>query len=492
MKNFKLFVSLILAVMMLMVGVVSFAETTSTEEIPLVRISLDEWIGWKSLIDANGGLKTAPGSLYSLAGLNIEFVPMNDATMSSTALINGELSAAGYTVNRYAFLQDRFDGVGLDVVMPFITNYSNGGDGIIATSDIKSVKDLAGKKIAVPRFSEAQTLVEWLIRNSSLTESEQNAIRDSMVYCETADDAARMFFSGSVDAAATWEPYLTQAKNSTESGILFSTAMSTNLILDGLVFRQDFLDANPDFLPKLIDNALEASKMYKTEFTYIREMPMFELMTDEEIIDMANGANLCTWADNRDLLTGVACTVYRDMADIWNGIGEVAYPEKANEAFTDEYVLKLSDKYEAMVQQTADTNFTDENRLLAFEADNEDALLGYNLDIKFRLNSWEINQESYKELDQFVEIAKVLNNAYIQIEGNASIRSRGVTDAQIVEFALGRAEAVASYFESKGIAAERIITASNGDSNPIADNTTEKGRAANRRTDIYFKVVVGY
>lgn len=466
--------------------------TADYTDAPLVRISLDEWIGWKSLIDANGGLKTAPGSLNALSGLNIEYVAMNDATMSSSALINGELSAAGYTINRYSFLQDRFNNVGLDVVMPFITNYSNGGDGIIATANIKSVKDLAGKKIAVPRFSEAQTLVEWLIRNSSLTEKEQKAIRKSMVYCETADDAARMFFSGSVDAAATWEPYLTQAKNSTESGILFSTEMSTNLILDGLVFRQDFLVENPDFLPKLIDNALQAAPMYKTEFAYIRQMPMFGLMSDEEIIDMASGADLCTWKDNRELLNGVAKSVYHDMAEIWQGIGEVAYPDEAENAFTDKYLLMLSDKYAGMVDEKSESNFTDANRMIAFEADNDDALLGYNIDIKFALNSWEIQRVSYEELDRFVEIAKILNGAYIQIEGNASLRNRGVTDAQIVEFALGRAEAVAKYFESKGIDRERIITTSNGDSNPIADNSTEAGRAANRRTDIYFKVVVGY
>ena len=83
----------------------------------------------------------------------------------------------------------------------------------------------------------------------------------NIVYCDTADDAAEMFFSGNVNAAATWEPYLTQASSSTDSRILFDTSMSTNLILDGLVFREDFMQQNSEFVQKLIQGALEAAPM---------------------------------------------------------------------------------------------------------------------------------------------------------------------------------------------------------------------------------------
>ena len=96
-----------------------------------VKISIDEWIGYQNLLDANGGLTTAPDSINAKNGISIEYVIMNDASASSNALISGELQGAGYTVNRYAFLQSKFNDAGIDVVMPFITNYSNGGDGVI-------------------------------------------------------------------------------------------------------------------------------------------------------------------------------------------------------------------------------------------------------------------------------------------------------------------------------------------------------------------------
>lgn len=452
-----------------------------------VKISIDEWIGWQSLLDANGGLTTAPDSLNAKNGVYVEYVVMNDASASSAALISGELQGAGYTVNRYAFLQEKFDQAGLAVKMPFITNFSNGGDGIIARSGIVSVNDLVGKKIAVPRYSEAQTLVEWLLNNSSLTEAQRSKIRKDMVYFETPDDAAKAFFAGTVDAAATWEPYLTQAASSTDSRILFDTSMSTNLILDGIVFRQDFLENNSEFVVNWIDAALQARGMYKVEFDNIRQLPMFELMSDAEIIDMANGANLATWTQNTKLLTDVGVTMYHDMAIVWEGLGEAAHPDKAKSAFTDEYLIQLKDKYEGQEEEIVDSFATGDIGMII---ESPDALLSYSADIKFQLNSVNIQQESYAELDEFVKVAKVLDGVYIQIEGNASQRAEGVSEAQIVEFSRLRAQSIANYFISKGIPEERIIVIGNGDTNPINPDTP--AAAENRRTEIFFKTKVGY
>lgn len=452
-----------------------------------VKVSIDEWIGWQSLLDANGGLTTAPDSLNAKNGVYIEYVVMNDATASSSALISGELQGAGYTVNRYAFLQSKFDEAGVAVKMPYITNFSNGGDGIIARSDIVSVNDLVGKKVAVPKYSEAQTLVEWLLNNSSLTVAQREQIRKDMVYFETPDDAAKAFFAGSVDAAATWEPYLTQAASSTDSRILFDTSMSTNLILDGVMFTEEFLKNNSDFVVNWIDAALQARSMYKVEFANIRQMPMFELMSDAEIIDMANGANLATWTQNTQLLTDVAVTMYRDMAEVWKGLGETAYPEKAESAFTDEYVNQLAEKYKGQEDDVIDSFQTGDIGMII---ESPDALLSYNADIKFQLNSVNIQQESYAELDEFVKVAKVLDGVYIQIEGNASQRAEGVSESQIVEFSRLRAQSIADYFISKGIAEERIIVIGNGDMNPL--NQDEPAAAENRRTEIFFKTKVGY
>ena len=148
---------------------------------PIINLSLDEWIGWKPLVDANGGLTTQPGSIFDNLGIKVNIHIINDADSSSNALIKGDLNAAGYTLNRTAFLSGKFKDAGLDVVMPVFTNYSDGGDGIIALSGIQSVEDLIGAKIGVPKFSEAQSLVIWFINKSDLTDAQKREIIDNLV-----------------------------------------------------------------------------------------------------------------------------------------------------------------------------------------------------------------------------------------------------------------------------------------------------------------------
>ncbi|MBR6253520.1 MAG: OmpA family protein [Clostridia bacterium] len=480
----KKFSMIIMTLVMLFVMVCS-VNTACAEE--TVKISIDEWIGWQSLLDANGGLKTAPDSINAKNGISVEYVVMNDATTSSAALISGDLQGAGYTVNRYAFLQAKFDEAGLKVVMPYITNFSNGGDGIIAKSDILTIKDLVGRKVAVPKFSEAQTLVEWLLNNSDLTAEEKAQIRSDMVYFETADDTAKAFFSGSVDAAATWEPYLTQAASSTDSRVLFDTSMSTNLILDGIVFRKDFVESHKDFIIKLMDGSFEAAGMYKTVFDNVRQMPMFELMSDEEIVEMAMGADLATCAQNVRLLKETAVQMYSDMAEVWIVVGETAYPEKAADAFESKFAENLLTKYPAMENTTSEV-LTDEQKVTLIES--PESLLSYAADIKYNLNSTTIKEASYAQLDEFVKIAKILDGVYIQLEGNAAKRADGVTDQMIVEFSEARAQSVKDYFVAHGIDENRIIVVGNGDFKPI--NEENLAAAENRRTEFYFKTVRGY
>lgn len=454
-------------------------------EVTKVRISLDEFIGWNPLIYANGGLVTTADSINARNGIMVEYVIMNDANVSSNALISGEIHGAGYTVNRYAFLQSKFDEAGVAVTMPYITNYSNGGDGIIATSDIKSVEHLVGKRIAVPRFSEAQTLLEWLITNSSLNDEEIAQIRRDIVFFETADETAKAFFSGSVDAAATWEPYLTQAASSTDSRILFDTSMGTSLILDGLVFTNDFIAENEEFIVKLIDGALEANAMYGREFDSIRVMPMFELMTDSDIAEMCKSASVATWADNISILSNGAVSMYEEMANIWIDIGEKANPDKAKTAFTNKYVNQLAGKYP--VDDITSFTFSEEGRQSATNLSNNSALLKVTLNVEFEVDSFKIARSSYEELNEFAETAQILNGVYIQIEGNTA----KVDGSDGKEFSYQRALSVAKYLQALGVDSDRFIIVGNGDSNPIAPNNTEEGKAMNRRTEVFFKVI-GY
>ena len=465
---------------------------TAKESADTINLSLDEWIGWKSIIDANGGLSTEKGSIYDKLGINVNISIINDATQSSNALVSGQIDAAGYTINRTAFLSKKFKDAGVDVVMPFITNFSNGGDGIIADSNIKTVNDLIKAKIGVPQFSEAHSLVVWFVNQSDLSDSDKNKIIDNLVFFATPDEAAKAFFAGQVDVAATWEPYLTQAKNMSDAHILFSTASSSSLIMDGVLFNADFAKKNPEVISKFIDGALQASDLYATDLDTIKTvMPMFSTASDKDIKDNCVSAKLTTYADNINLFNGTARTIYSDMCAVWNSIGEAVDKDLVNTLYDGSYIKTLSGKHDANKTTTVDNvpSVTDENKDEILETS---ALLQKSATVNFTINTAKFSNsvEATKALDEFISIAKVLDGTIIEVAGNTDPNpATDPEDTANKMLSQQRAETVKQYFILNGIPANRIIAVGNGSSNPVVPNDTEEHKAMNRRTDVSFKIV---
>lgn len=457
--------------------------TDSTE----INLSLDEWIGWKPIIDSNGGLTTQPGSIFDNLGLTVNIHIINDAEASSNALIKGDLNAAGYTLNRTAFLSGKFADAGLDVVMPVFTNYSDGGDGIIALSNIDSIEDLVGAKIGVPKYSEAQSLVIWFVNKSDLTDNQKKEIINNLILLEDAEQTGQAFFAGSLDVAATWEPYLSTAENSTNSHILFSTASSNKLIMDGILFRSDFAEAHPDVVSAFIDGIFQAMDMYTTEFDYIRAvMPMFAGCSDEEIKEMCGQAGLMGYAKNIEALKNDCPTVYADMCSVWESIGETVDRDLVKTLFDTSYVEALSDKYSTLTGNIETFEVTDEQKEAIL---NVEALLTKTCTLNFLPDTAKFldNAEAAAILDEFVEIAKTLDGTIIQIEGN--INSENATDAG-VKLSEERAKTVMNYFITNGIDPNRIIIVGNGNSKMLADPNSADA-VQNRRTDVFFKSIEG-
>lgn len=88
---------------------------------------------------------------------------------------------------------------------------------------------------------------------------------------------------------------------------------------------------------------------------------------------------------------------------------------------------------------------------------------------------------AYGKLD---EIASVLRE-----QGDRNIVIEGYTDSQggnayNLKLSKQRAESVASYLASKGVARDKLKAEGLGPANPIAPNDTTEGRASNRRVEI--------
>ncbi len=104
--------------------------------------------------------------------------------------------------------------------------------------------------------------------------------------------------------------------------------------------------------------------------------------------------------------------------------------------------------------------------------------LTLRLEVFFELNSDQLTADSRTTLDSVAARLNELTNISGVIEGHTD--SSG-SDAYNQALSERRARTVRTYLVSKGVAASRLQSAGFGESKPIADNTSDAGRAQNRR-----------
>lgn len=100
--------------------------------------------------------------------------------------------------------------------------------------------------------------------------------------------------------------------------------------------------------------------------------------------------------------------------------------------------------------------------------------------VQFVSGSATLTKAAKAELDKGATILSEHPDIKISIEGHTDNTGKEAANQKLSE---KRAEAVKAYFVKKGISADRLVTVGYGQSNPIADNKTLKGRAENRRVE---------
>jgi len=111
----------------------------------------------------------------------------------------------------------------------------------------------------------------------------------------------------------------------------------------------------------------------------------------------------------------------------------------------------------------------------------EDIVLNMPGNITFRSGSADLNVQFLKVLDGVALVAKKYDKTIIEIAGHTDNVGGANFNKQLSQ---RRASAVAQYLMSKGVSEPRIMTAAGGEEHPIANNSTEQGRAANRRVEV--------
>ena len=117
---------------------------------------------------------------------------------------------------------------------------------------------------------------------------------------------------------------------------------------------------------------------------------------------------------------------------------------------------------------------------------DELATLTADIQINFASGSSALPSDAPAQLDALVDaINAAPAGVLVGVEGHTDDQGDAGSNQALSE---ARAQAVADYLIGQGVDAERLRAVGNGESQPIADNGTAEGRAANRR--IEFNVVV--
>ncbi len=118
---------------------------------------------------------------------------------------------------------------------------------------------------------------------------------------------------------------------------------------------------------------------------------------------------------------------------------------------------------------------TDVNGLKAIKVTFDSGIL-------FDFNKSSLKPEAKESLTQFAQKMADMSETNINVYGHTDNVGSAAANKKVSD---QRAQAVAKFLTQKGIAKERIVADGLSYDFPVADNSTEEGRAQNRRVEIY-------
>jgi NitT/TauT family transport system substrate-binding protein len=448
-----------------------------------VRVRVNIWVGCVGGLVANGGLDTAAGSIYDKKGLKVSFKIIDDWTEGSTALATNNVDVMLTTADVWAKDFGQFQAKGFNARAAYLVDWSRGADGVIGSQGIRSIENLAGKKVAFAPFTPSHFLLYNGLKNSGLSTEQRNEIFANAVHTKDGIEPATLFAQQKVDAAVAWDPDMSDAvAKRPGSRKIYDTKVANRLIADILVVSDRFASKNPETLAKFLEGWLEGVEFINQQpsraHTLIGTIKDFNIPADLAKT-MLEGVRLADYADNKSFfgtrgadsdyqnVMKMATEMYRELRLIKGSPDlEASVDRRYVEAMGDKFSSKSTESpVEYKEPAKGATPFATQRRSIYFET-----------------GSATISVDSRAVVDEIGGFMRAYENTIVDIDGNTD--SVGARDMNLA-LSRSRAESVRKYLLQKyGFPPERLRTNGNGPDKPVASNDTPEGRDQNRRTDI--------
>jgi NitT/TauT family transport system substrate-binding protein len=298
-----------------------------------------------------------------------------------------------------------------------------------------------------------------------------------------------VFKAGKVDAAVSWSPdvYIA-ARERPGAKILASTREASNLIADIFVARGDFIEEHPEDLRRFAAGWLKGVEMANANpaSTAALLAKSFSGIGLEDAKGMLEDVKLPTYSENRAFFSGEGSlanynSIYKTSQGIWRRIGKIKDVYEPYQTVDTRYLEATAEFFPAAPAAAAKPEFE-------FKTPPKPAaapILTKTVSIYFPSGSAALDENAKAVLDtQVVDLAATFGSAYMRVAGNTD--NVGGRDTNM-SLSRARADAVARFLASKGFERGKFDVVGHGPDKPVASNSTEEGRAKNRRTD--FEVI---
>lgn len=191
---------------------------------------------------------------FKEAGLNVEVIDTNPDYFTSLAdVASGKLDVHGFAL----FDLMMFNLQGSNLVMVINADISSGAEAIVSKPVIKSLKDLIGKTIGVNKGSYLEYILNEALDREGVNKADVNLV--DIPY----ENFLEEFNKESIDAMATWEPFVSEIIENAGGRKLFDTSEIPGLSPNGATFRRSFIDERPGDVQAYVNVWFKATQFIK-------------------------------------------------------------------------------------------------------------------------------------------------------------------------------------------------------------------------------------
>lgn len=201
-----------------------------------VKIGISAWAGVEPAELA------ARKGFYARRGVKVEMVRFSAYTDSLKAFRDGRVDADMHTLDDAIRLAS--SGKKLKVVL--FTDYSYGGDGIVAKNPIGTVEELKGKKVGVEIGTVGHLSLLKALETAELSEN------DITIVSIPAWEIKEAFAKGAIDAGVTWEPYLSSSAGDGDGKVIITSRDYPKTVVTCMVAGSELAEKRSKDLQKIV------------------------------------------------------------------------------------------------------------------------------------------------------------------------------------------------------------------------------------------------